>query len=319
MSRAMVVFALSVLLVLPACRSAGPGAGIATSAPTDAATATPLPGPRPTFDLPATQVFPTPEVTPTRWPTPQIPAGTAIDQELNVPYTSAQNLDVYWPSSHNAWPVVVLLHGGDVSARSARGLAMTVAGQGAVVFVPEYQSYEPPPDRITRGAEEAACAVRFAKAHGAEYGGDPEHFIIVGHSAGGAFGALVALAGDQFRGDCIAAGGDVTLQMLIGLDGAYDLLRYIPVESVGAAPAEEWLRISPYAYVDRVPRRTDLSFHLFVGLETELLQDAQAFRDALLRGGYQVTLTQFPGIDHMRMASERHANTVWAIVALMRR
>jgi hypothetical protein len=106
--------------------------------------------------------------------------------------------------------------------------------------------------------------------------------------------------------------------MVIGLDGAYHLPRYTSAETLGKAPAAEWLRISPYTYVDTVPRRTDLAFHLFVGLEAELLQDAQAFRDALQQAGYEATLTQFPGIDHMRMASERHENTVWAIVTLMR-
>jgi acetyl esterase/lipase len=122
-----------------------------------------------------------------------------VDGERNVPYTSQQDLDVYWPLSQGAWPVVVLLDGGDGNKTYARGLAIVVAGQGAVVFVPEYQSSEPPPDRITRGAEEVACAVRFAKAHGAEYGGDPQRVVIIGHSGGAAFGALAALAGDQFR------------------------------------------------------------------------------------------------------------------------
>ena len=45
---------------------------------------------------------------------------------------------------------------------------------------------------------------------------------------------------------------------------------------------------------------------------------AQAFRDVLHQAGYEATLTQFPGVEHMRMASERHENTVWAIVTLMR-
>ena len=312
MARALPACLLLLLMLSSGCQSAAPSA---TPSVSNVAS---LRSPRPTFDPPPTQDFPTPEVTPTRWATPQIPDGMVIDQRLNVPYTLVQDLDVYWPWPLDARPIVVLLHGGNVAKSSVRGLAVTVAGQGAVVFVPEYQSSEPPPDRITRGAEEAACAVRFAKAHGAEYGGDPEHVIIVGHSAGGAFGALVALAGDQFPGDCLVAEGDTTPDALIGLDGAYDLLRYTSAERLGEAPAQEWLRISPYSYVDSVPRRTGLSFHLFVGLETELLQDAQAFRDALQRAGYEVTLAQFPGIDHMRMASERHENTVWAIVAAMR-
>jgi acetyl esterase/lipase len=194
---------------------------------------------------------------------------------------------------------------------------MRVAEHGAAVFVPEYQSSEQPAGGIARGAEEVGCAVRFAKAHAAEYGGDRERVIIVGHSGGGSFGALVALAGEQFVGDCLVPAGDATPDMVIGLDGAYHLPRYVSPETLGAAPAEEWQRITPYTYVDAGARRRGLTFHLFVGLEQELLQDAQAFRDVLQAAGYEVTLTQFPGIDHMRMASDRHENTVWAIVTLM--
>jgi acetyl esterase/lipase len=307
--RYRLVFATAV--VLGACRTAEPLAStphVTSTSPAD---------PRPTYDHPPTREFPTPEPTPARWPTPEIPDEDPIDQELELPNTSVQTLDVYWPESGGDWPIIVLLHGGDVDKRSVRKLAMRVAGHGAVVFTPNYQSSEALPDGIARGAEEAACAVRFARIHGAEYGGDPGPVIIVGHSGGGAFGAFVALAGDQFHGDCRVAEGDTTSEMLIALDGAFDLPRYTSEALLREAPAEDWLKASPYSYIESAPSGTRLSFHFFVGLETELLRDAQALRDALVRAGYLVTLTQFPGIDHMRMASGSHASTVWAIVTLM--
>jgi acetyl esterase/lipase len=209
------------------------------------------------------------------------------------------------------------LHGGRVDKELARGLGRALAAQGAVVFIPEYQSYEPPADRITKGPEDAACALRLARAKGVDFGGDPNRVILVGHSAGGAFGALVALAGDEYHGDCLVTGETALPDLFIGLDGAYDILRYTPESRLREAPPEQWLRISPYATIGIAPLRPDLSFHLFVGLEEGLLQDAQAFRDALHGAGYHVSLTQFPGVDPMYMASGNHANMVWAISTLM--
>ena len=65
--------------------------------------------------------------------------------------------------------------------------------------------------------------------------------------------------------------------LFIGLDGAYDILRHLTEETLTAGPGEEWLKISSHTYIGILPMRRDLSFYLFVGLEAELLQDAQAF------------------------------------------
>jgi acetyl esterase/lipase len=188
-----------------------------------------------------------------------------------------------------------------------------------VVFTPEYQSYQPPPDQILTGVKDAVCAVRYARTNAGEYGGDPDWVIVVGHSAGSAFGALISLAGDQFHGDCLADEGSAIPDQFIGLDGAYDLLRYTDEERLRMASPDEWVLLSPYTYIRTAQNRAELPFHLFVGKEMELLQDAQAFRDALLENGYSATLTQFPGVDHMYMVSGNHANTISAIVSLIQK
>jgi acetyl esterase/lipase len=241
-----------------------------------------------------------------------------VERKMDIPYTSGRALDVYWPSAGSVWPVVVFLHGGDIDKRLMGALATAVAGQGAVVFVPAYQSDEPPPDKIVTGAEQVACAVRFARAYGTEYGGDPARIVIVGHSAGGAFGALISLAGDEYHGACSVTEGSAVPDLFIGLDGAYDILRYITEETLGAAPDEEWVKISPYAHIPGVASASDPPFHLFVGREIELLRDGQAFRDALQRAGYRASLTQFPGVSHLAMASASNTHTVAAIVTLVR-
>ena len=40
---------------------------------------------------------------------------------------------------------------------------------------------------------------------------------------------------------------------------------------------------------------------LLVGEYTDAQKDTQAFRDALLATGYEVSLAQIPGLDHMEM------------------
>jgi acetyl esterase/lipase len=277
--------------------------------------------PQPTFDLPPTQIFPTPVITPTNAPTPQLQTSMEITEQSDIRYKSNQKLDVFSPLKQNDWPIVVIMHGGEVPKKSVRSLGIALAEQGVVVFTPEYQSYAPPPeqipDQIRISVEDVACAVRFARAHGSEFGGDPNQIILVGHSAGGAFGAVISLAGDQFYGDCIVSKGSAIPNIFIGLDGAYDINRYTPEERLKMAPPDEWKVWSPYTYIDTTPDLRNIPFYLFVGKETELLQDAQAFRDTLINVGYSVTLTQFPGIDHMYMASGNHANTVWAIISII--
>jgi acetyl esterase/lipase len=277
--------------------------------------------PEPTFNLPPTQIFPTPLDTPTQGPTPPLQAGMEITMQSDIHYKSNQKLDVFSPLLQKDWPIVVILHGGEVSKNSVRSLGKALAAQGVVVFTPEYQSYTPPPDQIPdqirTSVEDAACAVRFARARGSEFGGDPNQIILVGHSAGGAFGAVISLVGDQFYGDCLVHDGSAIPNIFIGLDGAYDINRYTSEERLQMAPPEEWSVRSPYTYVDITPNLGNIPFYLFVGKETELLQDAQAFREALMENGHTVTLTQFPGIDHMYIASGNHANTVWAILSII--
>lgn len=276
-----------------------------------------------TFDPPPTQIFPTPLATPTNAPTPQLQAGMEISEQSDVRYKSNQKLDIFSPLRQKDWPIVVILHGGEVTKKSVRSLGIALAEQGVVVFTPEYQSYTPLPDQIPdqirTSVEDAACAVRFARAHGSEFGGDPKQITVVGHSAGGAFGAVISLAGDQFYGDCLVHEGSATPNIFIGLDGAYDINRYTREERLRMAPPDEWKVLSPYTYVDTTPHPENIRFYLFVGKETILLQDAQAFRDALFDRGYSVTLTQFPGVDHMYIASGNHANTVWAILSIIQK
>ena len=310
------VVAFSLVLLLSACVPEPPA-----PPPTPTATAV-LPSPTPistsTPALPSTQAFPSPEPSPTATVESVLPEAMEVVVTANLAYTRDVQLDVYRPAALGEWPVVLLLHGGGLSKTSVSGLARAISGQGLVVFVPTYSSNPPSPQAITLGAEDVACAARYARTHAAEYGGNAGRLVAVGHSGGGAFGMLLALAGDEFTGDCVIPDGGGLVDGLVGLDGAYDLMRYISASTLERAPAEDWLAISPYAQLERQPFRPGVTFRLFTGRETELVQDGQAMRDALARAGYPVEFTQIPGVDHMGMASSKGSQTLQAIVELAR-
>jgi acetyl esterase/lipase len=266
---------------------------------------------------PPTQALPSPEPSPVATEEATLPEAMEITTTLDVDYGSHQLMDVYAPSKPGAWPVVVLLHGGGGGRTSMWNLAVAVAGQGAVAFVPEYACYHPPPTSITIGADDAACAVRYARANAATYGGNADRVIVAGYSGGGAFAMLVALAGEDYRGDCQVTGVSGRADGLVGLDGAHDLMRYMSAEELAGAPADDWLAISPYAQLERQPHRQGLSFRLFAGSETELVQDGQAMRDALQAAGYDATFTQIPGVGHGGMSLDL-PQTVLAILEMAR-
>lgn len=309
-------FAGSLVWLLSACipeaLPAIPTPSATVVIPTPPSTSTPEPA------LPPTQAFPSPEPSPTATVEAALPAAMEVDVTSNLDYARDVQLDVYSPVVPGEWPVVLLLHGGGLSKTSVSGLARAIAGQGAVVFAPTYASDEPSPDAITLGAEQAGCAARYARAHAFEYGGRSERLVAAGHSAGGAFAILLALAGDEFPGECEVGDGSVRVDGVVGLDGAYDLTRYTATSTLKRAPAEAWLAISPYAQLERQPFHAGLAFRLFAGREIELVQDGQAIRDALAQAGYPVEFTQVPGVDHMGMASSLRAQTVLAILELAR-
>jgi acetyl esterase/lipase len=249
-------------------------------------------------------------------PVSQAESQLPVETQKQIPYTSLRSLDLYHPVQEGAWPVVVAYHGGNTPKSSFQALGTAIASMGAVVFTPEWRSSPPSPDDITIGWEDAACALRFAVAYAAEHGYSQDRLMVIGHSAGAAGGAVAMLAGAELPGDCLATEVTADVDAFIGLDGAYSILNYTPEELLAQGDPDEWARISPFTYLDSAHFRHGLAFHLFVGREVELQEDADRFETALRAVGYEAQTTLMPGMGHLQILAP-HAEILEAVRVML--
>jgi acetyl esterase/lipase len=246
---------------------------------------------------------------PTPTPNASLSSQPQIEVIRDIPYTSQLKLDVYKPHEPGPWPVVIALHGGGQNKELFNLFSKRIAQLGAVVFTPTWRSSEPKGEQITRdiiiaGWEDAACVLRFARAKSVDYDGNPARMVVVGYSGGGTAGAVMALAGDDFDGDCLVSGISSFPDVFVGVDGAYDLVECcIPESLYSKASPEDWDLIVPYTYIDRQPIHSEIKFDLIVGGTAELVKMAETFNQRLTVAGYESNLTQFPGLDHGEIVS----------------
>jgi acetyl esterase/lipase len=224
----------------------------------------------------------------------------------DIPYTSSGKLDVYAPSQPGEWPVVVAYRGGIGTNKEYLSiLAKIVASYGLVVFVPNYRIVVSPSWRLIspdlgKGAEDAACAIRFARKYAVEYGGVPDRITGAGNSGGAWVAALMGLAGDDFAGDCLVKGGSGYLDGIVALEGPYNMVAFSQtLMNLDRAPQKFWEYMSPLFYPDKVPPRPGVKYHILVSeipLSNGIREDTEAFYQALLDAGHQTQLTYLNNI-----------------------
>jgi alpha-L-fucosidase 2 len=117
-------------------------------------------------------------------------------------------LDVNVPDGAGPFPVAILVHGGGWSAGDKRGTDKPgssadispwfepLTAAGFTWFSINYRLA--PTHRWPACFEDVQTAIRWVKAHAAEYRGDPRRIALFGHSAGG---HLVCLAAVQAQAD----------------------------------------------------------------------------------------------------------------------
>lgn len=105
----------------------------------------------------------------------------------------SQQLDVYAPMpKQKDLPVVVWIHGGGWRKGDKAGVQQkpqAFTDQGYVFVSVNYRLF--PEVSLKTMTGDVAAAIRWVHEHAAEYGGDPDRLIVMGHSAGAHLAALV--------------------------------------------------------------------------------------------------------------------------------
>jgi acetyl esterase/lipase len=137
-------------------------------------------------------------------------------------------LDVYAPEDGSNHPIVIWIHGGGWRRGDKRNVdhKPTAFTEHGYVFVSMNYRLHPATDFRGQGAD-IAKAIRWAKDHAGEFGGDGERVFLMGHSAGAHLAALVATDESYLKNEGLNLSN---LRGAILLDGAgYDIPRQIQI------------------------------------------------------------------------------------------
>lgn len=243
------------------------------------------------------------------------PNGLArVELHLDLPYGTdrRQRLDIIAPRQGTHRPVVIFWYGGswdEGRKTDYRFVGVALAERGIVAVIPDYRLY--PQVTFPLFDEDGARAIAWVEHHVADYGGDPSHIVLMGHSAGGHTAAFLAFNHkflQQFGADPRSIAG------LVGLSGTYvfvpdsDMLRaaFPPPYTV-----RDW---QPIRFVDSSAPPT-LLLHGLADREV-LPQEAIELRDALKRVHVPVDLELFPHRGHADTVASFAVVTRWRTPAL---
>jgi acetyl esterase/lipase len=219
-----------------------------------------------------------------------------IDRHANLPYGQdpRQRLDVYAPRQAANRPVVIFWYGGSwVKGKKSdyRFVGTTLAERGFVAVLPDYRLY--PQVSFPAFDEDGARAVAWVEQHVQEFGGDPHHIVLMGHSAGGHTAAFLAFNHEFLR----KFGADPdSIAGLVGLSGTYVLVPETATERATFPPPYTEADWQPIRFVDAHSPPT-LLLHGTDDKEV-LPQEAVELRDAMLRDHLRVELHLYPHRGH---------------------
>lgn len=230
--------------------------------------------------------------------TPKDPAVTVAN---DVAYGEGprRKLDVYAPKGAKAQvPVLVYFYGGGWSSGRRQDYSFAgkaLASRGFLTIVPDYRLY--PEVRYPDFLKDGAAAIRWAQDHAAEFGGDPNRIVLVGHSAGGYNAVMLAL--DQ---DFIKAAGvrPESIKAAAGLAGPYNFAPFSEPYSRNA-----FGQYPDPAATQPVNHVTSKSVPIWMGYGTEdtvvEAQNMETLDRVLTKNGVPHQATVYQGVDHAGM------------------
>lgn len=192
-------------------------------------------------------------------PAAPLPAGTRVVRDVAYGNDPRQRLDVYAPAGAHDAPVILMVHGGGWR-RGDKSMSNVVANKvaywvprGVVVISVNYRMLPDTPP--LEQARDVARALSLAQRRAAEWGGAPDRFVLMGHSAGAHLVSLLAaepqLAREQgarpWHGTVSL--DSASLDVVQTMNGRHFRLYD---EAFGSNPAD-WLAASPLQQMHAAP------------------------------------------------------------------
>ncbi len=212
---------------------------------------------------------------------------------LDVPYAGqspSQVLDIYLPEEGDGpFPTYVFIHGGAYIAGDKQDVQFLLAADGinrgyAVVSLEYRKAFE---SKAPNALYDVKAAIRFLKAHAAEYRLDPDRFALGGDSAGAYYAVFAAATAGipAFDGpDPVLPGVSSAVQAVVAQCGCYDVLLFAPPPEAEAAAPKEF-----------VPGTIPMNLMtIFIGANPRLFPDFAALLNPLtyINGDFPPTLVQ---------------------------
>jgi acetyl esterase/lipase len=223
---------------------------------------------------------------------------TDVQRNTDIAYGALprQRLDIYRPARADAArPVIVFWYGGawtEGARAQYRFVGTALAQLGYFVVLPDYRLY--PEVRFPAFLDDGASAVHWVQQHIAQYGGDAQRLVLMGHSAG-AYMASMLLADSQYLQRAQVDSNRIV--GLIAMSGPFNLTPNTASLNAIFAP--------PYSVADW--RVTAQQKHatppalLMHGLDDQLVLSAvsERFATQLRALGSDVTLKLYAHCDHV--------------------
>jgi dipeptidyl aminopeptidase/acylaminoacyl peptidase len=204
---------------------------------------------------------------------------SSVSVQNDVTYGEATGvtltMDVYKPSGDGPFPALVMIHGGVFTHGDKSNLepdAQFFASNGYACFSINYRLA--PQYKFPAGLEDSQAAVEFIRSHADQYNVNPDRIGVLGASAGGTYGDLLATTGSGSRttGSRILAG--------VAWSGPTDITAFHAVQRELLGPTatpDQIAQTDPVTFVD--PTDAPMMFANGTGEEIPVEQ-AQRIADA---------------------------------------